>query len=122
MATGDSTHPGGGEAADQPLTVTELTDADSGRWQITTEASIYILDLDQRTMLRVPGAGLGVQRDPAGGPVKVTSLAADHQVVPLYQVVHCQTGESMYLLTEPWPDGSVMVRGTTVVREIRRLC
>jgi hypothetical protein len=121
MAPGDSTHPGGGGAADQPLTVTELTDDDTGRWQITTETSIYLLDLDARTMLRVPGAGVGVQRDPTRGHIVVTALATDHEVVPLVQVLHCRRGESMYLLTEPRRDGSVVLRGTTPVCEIRAL-
>lgn len=121
MAHGDSAHPGGGGAAKHPVTLTELTDQHTGRWQITTEASIYLLDLDQRTLLRVPGAGTGVQRAPDGGRVAVANLPSDHQVVPLQQLLHCQVGHSMYLLTEPWPDGSVMVRGTTPVCEIRRL-
>ena len=121
MATGDSTHPGDGAAADRPETLAELTDAHTGRWQVTTEASIYLLDLDRRTMLRVPGAGAGVQRDPTRGHIPVTALPADHRVVRLQQLLRCELGLSMYLLTEPWPDGSVMVRGTTPVREIRRL-
>jgi hypothetical protein len=121
MATGDSTHPGDGAAADRPETVTELTDGHTGRWQVTTETSIYLLDLDRRTMLRVPGAGIGVQRDPTRGHIPVTALPADHRVVRLQQLLRCEVGLSMYLLTEPWPDGTVMVRGTTPVRDIRSL-
>lgn len=121
MAPGDSTHPGCGATSPDPPTRTVLTDGDTGRWQITTEASIYLLDLDTRTMLRVPGAGTGLQHDPTRGSIKVTTLAADHRAVPLHQILHCQVGQSMYLLTEPHPDGSVMVRGTTPVQEIRHL-
>lgn len=119
MATGDSTRP---DRDRRPGgAVEQLTDEDAGRWQVTTETTIYLLDLDRRTMLRVPGAGAGVQRDPTGGHIAVTALPADHRTVPLEQLVHCQLGESMYLLIEPWGDGSVMVRGSTPVREIRSL-
>ena len=119
MATGDSTRPDPGEPDDQD--VEWLTDDDTGRWQITTETSLYLLDLDARTMLRVPGAGAGVQHSPDRGPIPVTALDSDHHVVRLQTLLHCHTGDSMYLLTEPLPDGSIVLRGTTVVQQIRRL-
>jgi hypothetical protein len=33
----------------EPGTEHEIFDDDSGRWQVATRASIYLLDLDQRT-------------------------------------------------------------------------
>lgn len=44
----------------------ELTDEDSGRWLIATIHSEYLIDLDKRTIRRMPGptsAGIGFEKE-----------------------------------------------------------
>jgi hypothetical protein len=122
MATGDSTRPGpGAGSGDEPVTVAELFDDDTGRWQITTQTSIYVLDLDQRSTIRFPGAAGDQGIDPqvrAAYPVSV--LEDDRQPRPIWLLVQCRVGDPMYLYTDVDPT-SVTLRGTTPVREIRRL-
>ena len=55
MATGDSTHPGPG---DESVNFAQLNHTNTGRWEVTTHTAIHLIDRDQRTLLRVPGAGL----------------------------------------------------------------
>lgn len=50
----------------------------------------------------------------------VTTLADDRQTQPLRLVLQCRMGEPMYLYTNPDPTG-ITLRGTTPLREIRRL-
>ena len=119
MATGDSSHPGPG--AEDAVTRQELTDDDTGRWQVTTETSIYLLDLDQRQVMRVPGAAADHGIDKTA-PVTyyVASLRADRRFEPLAELILCRLDETMFLTTYPRPD-QLTLRGSTRVREIRRL-
>lgn len=122
MATGDSTHPGpGAEPGERRLTVDELLDEDTGRCQITTQTSLYVLDLDHRTTTRFPGAagdqGIGPQARTAS-PVNI--LEDDRQPQPIWLLLQCQVGERMYLYTNV-DAANIAFRGTTPVREIRRL-
>ena len=120
MATGDSTRPGPG-AGDEPLTLPELLDDDTGRWQVTTQTSIYLLDLDHRTMTRFPGAAGDQGIDPDSRAVyPVNSLEGDGQPHSLWRLVQCRVGERMYLYTEV-NAAYVAPISTTPVREIRLL-
>ena len=122
MATGDSTRPGpGAGSGEEPLTVEELFDDDTGRWQITTQTSVYVLDLDQRSTTRFPGAAGDQGIDPqVGAAYPVSVLEDDSQPRPLWLLIQCQVGERMYIYTDV--DATyVTLRGTTPVREIRRL-
>ena len=120
MAPGDSTSPGP-RAAEQPVTVEELFDDDTGRWQITTQTSIYILDLDQRTLLRIPGAAGDQGLDPeTGAAYPVTVLEDDRQPQPIWVMLQCRVAERMYLYTNADSTGTTL-RGTTPLREIRQL-
>lgn len=122
MATGDSTRPGP-SAAEEPLTVEELFDEGAGRWQITTQTSIYLLDLDQRSMIRFPGAAGDQGIDPqAGAAYPVSVLEDDRETKPVWLLIQCLVGERMYLYTDVDVDAThITLRGTTPVREIRRL-
>ena len=120
MASADSTSPGPG-AAEEPVTIDQLFDDDTGRWQITTQTSIHLLDLDQRTVTRIPGAAAEHGVRPQTGPTyAVATLAGDRQTQSLYLLLQCLVGEPMYLYTDADPTG-ITLRGTTPVREIRRL-
>lgn len=97
--------------------VDHLDDTDTGRWQITTEASLYVLDLDTRSFTRLPGAGALADSQ----AIAVTTLPGDHQPLPLFAVLQCTLGYNLILLSEPNPDGSINYRVSTYVLEIRRL-
>jgi hypothetical protein len=119
MATGESTNPGPG--APEPPDVEELTDDDTGRWQITTDSgSTYLLDLDQRLVTRTPAPTLVGHQPGHDNYYLVTHLEGDHEPQPLYQLVRCTVGEGMYLLRNQGP-AWVTVCGTTPVCEIRPL-
>jgi hypothetical protein len=121
MATGDSSHPGPGAAA-APETVEELTDTDTGRWQITTVTSLYLLDLDQRWALRIPG-GSGVDHGldrHTGLRYEIRRFDEDHRRLSLYRIVKCVPGERMYLWIDADED-TVFRIISTPVQEIRRL-
>ena len=38
-----------------PVTAEELTGTESGRWRVVTRDSSHIVDLDERTVTRIPG-------------------------------------------------------------------
>ena len=103
------------------MTVDELFDDDTGRWQITTQTSIYILDLDAPH----PAAHPRRRRRPRPQPrdrssYPVTVLEDDRQPQPIWQLLRCVVGEPMYVYTNADATG-VTLRGTTPLREIRSL-
>jgi hypothetical protein len=116
MATGDSARPDR-DAAEEPVTVEALTDGDTGCWQVTTEASIYLIDLGQRLLTRVPGAGPHAE----GHAFTISTMSIDHHPVPLARLVVCQLGYGLYALTDPDSRSTVHVSISTPIVEIRRL-
>jgi hypothetical protein len=102
-------------AVADPAPRQQLTDHDHGRWQVTTETSVYLLDLDQRWLLRIPGAGPHAESQ----ATPVSTLRHDHQPMPLLQILRCEVGHRMWLLSEPEPDGTIGWRASTRVLNIR---
>lgn len=91
----------------------------AGRWQVTTETSVYLLDLDADRVIRVPDAGAG---PPAGlAPAAIASLRRDHESVPLIELLSCAVGEPMRLIIDLRRDGVSTLRTTTIVRHLREL-
>lgn len=90
----------------------------SGRWEVLTETSRYVLDLDSGTAQRFPGARYGIA--PGAGP-DVADLRGDGLSIPLLEVRRAVVGESMILLLQLRDDDVVTVRTTTLVRSIRAL-
>ena len=85
----------------------ELKDSDTGVWQVKTEASSYIVDLDERQFLRNPGNGLGVDPSIKGRIVLVNKLQGDSQWLGLDSIGLCEVGSVMVLnisggLPYPW--------------------
>lgn len=120
MATGDSTRPGPG-AADQPVTVKRLSDDDTGLWQITTETSIYLLDLDNRMVTRFPGTAGEHGRNTTTDIIYVVrAFAGDRQPRRLDRVISCRRGDRMRLHLS-MDAGNVAPVTSTPVREIRKL-
>lgn len=91
----------------------ELLEGVGGCWQVSTDASLHVLDLDRRRVRRVPGGG--------GGVAPVAALRRDHAEVRLLRVCRCRVGEPMVLLIVVREDTVPTIRTTTVVRAIRPL-
>jgi hypothetical protein len=62
----------------------------TGRWQVPTETSVYLLDLDARQLIRVPDAGTGNPDGPP--PIALSSLRRDYEPVALLRVLHRELG------------------------------
>lgn len=101
------------------MNTTATETSGTGRWQVTTETSIYLLDLDAKRVTRVPDAGAG---PPAGfSPAAIAALRRDHESVPLLKLITCVVGEPMRMLIDLRRDGVCTLRTTTVVRHLREL-
>jgi hypothetical protein len=91
---GATTDPSGAVPVLPGETVAELFDQDCGLWQVITETSLYVLDLEQRWILRTPGAGPRAS-DPGN---VVRHFPHDHRFTPLIRLLTCRIGERMHLL------------------------
>lgn len=89
-----------------------------GRWQVVTETSLYVLDLDAKTAIRVPDAGSGSVDDVA---VLVAALQRDYEAVGLLDLITARVGERLLLLLDVRGDGVPTRRLGTIVRAVRRL-
>lgn len=96
-----------------------LEDTATGTFQVTSETSVYLVDLDRRRLMRIPGAGEGPRVTDEGVQVILATLPGDHSWVPLFELLQCQLGQPMIALAEPRPDGSMVWRQTTLVQDIR---
>ena len=91
----------------------------AGRWQVTTETSTYVIDLDAGSCTRVPDAGLGTVRGLR--PAQNSVLRRDHEAVRLASVIKAEVGEPMILVLHVRRDDVLTVRQSTLVRQIRCL-
>jgi hypothetical protein len=90
----------------------------SGKFQIATETSLYLVDLDAGAVTRVPDAGAG---SVDGSPLPVSALRRDHESIPLIGIQEPALGEPLVLLLNVRGDGIPTFRRTTYVRSITRL-
>jgi hypothetical protein len=91
----------------------------TGRWQVTTETSVYLLELDRKQVTRVPDAGAGPP--PGLSPSAIAALRHDHEALPLLKLITCVVGEPMRMLIDIRRDGVCTLRTTTIVRHLRDL-
>lgn len=91
----------------------------AGRWQVTTETSTYVIDLDAQTCIRVPDAGLGSLHGLP--PAQNAALRRDHEPVCLASVTAAVVGTPLILLLDVRGDGVLTLRRSTCVRQIRPL-
>ncbi|WP_460792920.1 hypothetical protein [Nocardioides maradonensis] len=77
--------------------VAEVRDADRGLWRVTTETSIYYLDLDRREAMRLDGAARGHHVAEDGVVVWANRLPNDRQWNPLVVLEECRIGAPMRL-------------------------
>jgi hypothetical protein len=92
----------------------QLTNEDKGVWRVTTEASAYIIDLDNKRAKRLPGEGAGAT--PLHDRVVVVNFPHDGLWLEDVNVLNCRRGERMALTHIPSHDLE-WVR-STVVRSI----
>lgn len=100
-------------------TVSELKNDDKGVWQVKTEASSYIIDLDERKFMRNPGEGAGPSPEIEGRTVRVSNLSSlfpDSEWNPLWEVRKCKIGSPMTLTSK----GFSWVQ-STIVRSIEQI-
>lgn len=94
----------------------QLNDNSGGRWHVVTETSRYVVDLDERTLTRLPGSASGAA--PGRAPVELADLRGDHTEIQLLTLVQCQLHRSMVLLIEADDTDGPRFRLTTMVRAI----
>jgi hypothetical protein len=90
--------------------VERISEADRGTWLITsTNASRYVVDLDERTLTRFRGAGRSGE---------TAELRLDGKAVPLLRLTRCRVGVPMHILIDVRGDGIVTERVTSDVNSI----
>lgn len=78
-----------------PSPTQELLGHESGLWRITTEVSIYLLDLDRREILRMGAATSDTHVADDGEIVWARRFDTDHQSHTLERLERCRIGEPM---------------------------
>ena len=96
-----------------PAPPSRLTDADTGRWLITTEASVYLLDLDARQVVRYPGHGAG-STDPGQRAIVVLGYRTDGRPFDVEAVLACEIGVEMELSVRSTDGLTGLIRSTIV--------
>ena len=99
-----------GSATPKTITVNELLGSESGTWCVVTRDSRHFFDLDNQTVVRVPGT---TARPMLGDPVR-----------PLRQITACQVGESgaWTMHTDGWdPKIDYYWHRSSVIQEIRQV-
>jgi len=86
----------------------------TGQWIVLTEASLYLLDMDARTITRSPYGGMGP--DSKDTKLLVASLRQDNSALPLVDLLPVKTGEPMSMIVDVRKDGFLTSRHTTHVR------
>ena len=92
-------------------------DTESGVWTVVTQTSTYLLDLDEKTLLRAPGVGGTGDEE-----WTVSRLRRDSEDIPLLGVKSCRVGESAQFWVRAADDPDVRTwRITTPVVSIERI-
>lgn len=92
----------------EAATLTASIDGEAGGlWQITTETgSVYVLDLDQRLLTRVP---------------ELVAMRRDHEPLHLHRLIDARVGASGRFLVQVRADDIPTIRLTSHIVAIRRL-
>lgn len=108
--------------------VATLFTHDKGRWEVTTESSRYIIDLDAQTLMRVPGSNpehhrpdrypsrahaRGADRHPSR-----SRLRKDEEILPLLEMSPVIVGYPLRVLIDILGNGVVTARRSTPVVSI----
>jgi hypothetical protein len=96
-----------------------MRDPVSGVWKVTTQTSVYVIDLNQMTATRLPGEGMARTDGPPSVSTSGVNLAL--QPVPLLVFPRLRVGERAILWLDIKRNGLVTSRMTTVVRALEPL-
>lgn len=99
-----------------------LTDSSGGCWRVATATSAYIIDLDNRTAIRLPDLGDSAQVTADGVPYLGVALRKDGEPWSISKLIACQTGAPMEFMAfgiSDEPDVATY-RRTTPVQRITR--
>ena len=95
------------ERGEPSTLVASIDDDAAGRWQITTETgSTYVVDLDQRSMTRVP---------------ELRALRRDYEPLLLHRVLDDRVGDTGCFLVQIRPDDLPTLRLTSHITRISQL-
>jgi hypothetical protein len=101
--------------------VKTLEGVSEGVWNVYTETSMYVVDLDKKLAKREPGKGLGAASRSHNKDMKASEMRADGEwfkVIGLY----CEVGPSMTILCEGLVPADIFtLRQTTWVRKIEKV-
>jgi hypothetical protein len=95
----------------------ELTNTDTGVWSVTTEVSRYLLDLDNRRLIRFPGVGSGRYEDDPAIILIEFHYRTDGRWQPLVELLVCRVTEPLSMLCRA-EDGSTIPWRSTIVSRI----
>lgn len=99
------------------MTIEELTDESTGLFNVQTETSSYLIDMDKRQAMRSPYTGAGIHPDHAENrAVYVAKFDTDCEWFSFHALKQCKVGELMFIY-----EGSAGMRGTTIVRKITQV-
>jgi hypothetical protein len=101
--------------------VMTLDGISEGVWNVYTETSMYVVDLDKKIAKRKPGKGLGAASASHNQGMKAAPMRADEEwfkVLGLY----CEVGPSMTIICEGLATADIYtMRQTTWVRKIEKV-
>lgn len=95
------------ERGEPSTLVASIDDTATGRWQIATETgSTYVVDLDQRSITRVP---------------ELRALRRDHEPLLLRRVLDARVGATGCFLVQVRPDDLPTLRVTSHITRLSEL-
>ena len=97
-----------------------LEDGDLGVWEVQSETSVYLVDLQGRRLKRIPGAVAGSHLAGDGVWVELRALPRDGEWESLEVLIECRVGAGLLALVRH-SDGFRGWRRSTLVQRIRRL-
>ena len=97
--------------------IASIDDTATGTWLVRTQTSSYLLDMNERTAIRIPREDM-----PEEGEWNVAHLRSDAEPLPLLAVVRCNVGDRMRLLLNVVGNDEInTIRDTTPVVSVERV-
>lgn len=101
--------------------VTTLDGITEGIWNVYTETSMYVVDLDNKRGRREPGKGLGRGNKSRNENMKAMPMLADGEWFKIIGI-YCEVGPGMSILCEGLVKADIFtMRQTTWVRKIEKV-
>lgn len=101
--------------------VKTLEGISEGVWNVYTETSMYVIDLDKKLGKRDPGKGLGAGNSSRNPDMKASPMRADGEWFQI-KGIYCEVGPSMSIICEGLVTADIFtLRQTTWVRKIEKV-